>query len=66
MGTAKKRRPIHREQADRLTLVDRWRHFVLDQPVLVHPGETIWVEDDHLLVQRNTGLVDAYPGFVNR
>lgn len=31
-------------------------------PVLVHAGETIWVEDDHLLVQRNTGLVDAYPG----
>lgn len=47
-------------------LVDRWHHFVLDQPVLVHAGETIWVEDGQLLVQRSTGVVDAYPGFVNR
>ncbi|MER7420984.1 hypothetical protein ABT346_30100 [Micromonospora peucetia] len=55
-----------REQADRLTLIDRWRHFALDQPVLVHPGETIWREDDHLLVQRLDGRVDAYPGVMNR
>jgi hypothetical protein len=55
-----------REQADRLTLIDRWRHFMLDRPVLVHRGETIWHEDDHLLVQRLDGGVDAYPGVINR
>ncbi|WP_204292070.1 hypothetical protein [Micromonospora gifhornensis] len=66
MGTARKRRPVHREQADRLTLVDQWHHFVLDRPVLVQPGETIWVEDGHLLVQRSMGVVDACPGFMNR
>ncbi|MFI6228496.1 hypothetical protein ACIBCR_14435 [Micromonospora echinospora] len=55
-----------REQADRLRLIDRWHHLVLNQPVLVHPGETIWREDDHLLVQRLDGRVDAYPGAMNR
>lgn len=60
------RRPVRREQADRLTLLDRWHHFVLDQPVLVHPGEIICVEDDNLLVQRASGVVDAHPGFTNR
>lgn len=54
------------EQADRLTLIDRWGNFVLDQPVLVYPGEKIWTEDGHLLVQRLDGRVDAYPGFLNR
>ncbi|MET8263552.1 hypothetical protein ABZU92_06095 [Micromonospora arida] len=66
VGTARKRQPIRRERADRLTLVNRWHHFVLDQPVLVDAGETVWVEDGYLLVQRTTGVVDAYPGFVNR
>ncbi|MGV9805194.1 hypothetical protein [Micromonospora chersina] len=55
-----------REQADRLTLIDRWQHFVPDRPVLVHPGETIWHEDDRLLVQRLDGRVDAHPGVINR
>jgi hypothetical protein len=55
-----------REQADRLTLIDRWHHFVLNRPVLVHPVETIWHEDDHLQVQRLDGRVDAYPGSVKR
>lgn len=54
------------EQADRLTLIDRWHNFVLNQPVLVYPGETIRQEDGHLLVQRLDGRVDAYPGFPNR
>lgn len=64
-STARRRGRL-REQADRLTLIDRWHHFVLDRPVLVHPGETIWHEDDHLQVQRLDGRVDAYPGSVNR
>ncbi|MEU7948698.1 hypothetical protein AB0C50_28780 [Micromonospora taraxaci] len=53
---------------NRLTasLLDRCHHFVLDQPVLVHPGEAIWVEDGNLLVQRASGVVDAYPGFTSR
>ncbi|MEU7949181.1 hypothetical protein AB0C50_31270 [Micromonospora taraxaci] len=58
--------PSFRAQADRLTLIDRWGHFVLDQPVLVYPGETIWRKGDQLMVQRLDGRVDAYPGFVNR
>ncbi|MEU1646427.1 hypothetical protein OHA01_11320 [Micromonospora zamorensis] len=66
MSTPKRRSPSFREQADRLTLIDRWGHFVLDQPVLVYPGETIWRKGDQLMVQRLDGRVDAYPGFVNR
>ncbi|MEV0725431.1 hypothetical protein AB0I37_21940 [Micromonospora purpureochromogenes] len=54
------------EQADRLTLIDRWCNFVPDQPVLVYPGETIWQKDGHLLVQRLDGRVDAYAGGMNR
>ncbi|MGQ5259859.1 hypothetical protein ACTWLT_03780 [Micromonospora sp. ZYX-F-536] len=54
------------EQADRLTLIDRWRNFVPDQPVLVYPGETIRQDDAHLLVHRLDGRVDAYPGSTNR
>jgi hypothetical protein len=63
MGT--NRRPT-REQVDRLTLVDRWRYFVLDQPTFAHPGDVLWVEDGRLQVQRRDGRVDAYPGFTNR
>ncbi|MEV0325608.1 hypothetical protein AB0H63_04040 [Micromonospora echinospora] len=59
------RHPL-REKADRLTLIDRWRHFVLDQPVLVDAGETIWIEDGQLLVQRIDGRLDLYPGSMNR
>ncbi|MFI6236791.1 hypothetical protein ACIBD9_24800 [Micromonospora sp. NPDC050784] len=66
MSTARRRSPSFREQADRLTLIDCWGHFVLDQPVLVYPGETIWRKGDQLMVQRLDGRVDAYPGFVNR
>ncbi len=66
MTTAGRKQPASRERADRLTLVDRWRHFVLDQPVLVHTGETIWLEDGHLLVQRRDGRLDPYLGFINR
>ncbi|NYH40333.1 hypothetical protein HNR22_000060 [Micromonospora jinlongensis] len=66
MNTAERRSPSFREQADRLTLIDRWGHFVLDQPVLVYPGEAIWRKGDQLMVQRLDGRVDAYPGFVNR
>lgn len=54
------------EQADRLTLIDRWCNFVLDQPIFVYPGETIWQKDGHLLVQRLDGRVDAYAGDHNR
>ncbi|MEW2591926.1 hypothetical protein AB0893_16055 [Micromonospora aurantiaca] len=66
MSTARRKSPSLRERADRLTLIDRWRHFVLDQPVVVHPGETIWRDDDHLYVERLDGRVDAYRGVMNR
>ncbi|MBM0255652.1 hypothetical protein [Micromonospora sp. 4G55] len=66
MTTARREPPASREQANRLTLIDRWRHFVLDQPVLVDTGETIWIEDGHLLVQRVDGRLDSYPGSMNR
>ncbi|GAB2921124.1 hypothetical protein GCM10027280_05170 [Micromonospora polyrhachis] len=55
-----------REQADRLTLISRWGHFVLDRPVFVQLGETIRTLDGYLLVERNNGQVAAYPGYVNR
>ncbi|WP_141715006.1 hypothetical protein [Micromonospora rhizosphaerae] len=61
MTTARRRQPASGEQADRLTLIDRWHHFVLDQPVLVYAGETIWLEDGHLLVRRLDGRLDSYP-----
>ena len=55
-----------REQADRLTIVTEWNHFVPDCPVLVLSGETIWIEDGQLIVQRNDGVVDSYPGNLYR
>ena len=55
-----------RERADRLTLIDRWRHFVPDRPVLLNAGETIWIEDGRLLVHRIDGRLDTYPGLMNR
>jgi hypothetical protein len=54
-----------REQADRLTIVTRWQSFVPDC-LVVRAGETIWVEDGRLIVQRNDGRVDAYPGSLYR
>jgi hypothetical protein len=60
----KTRRPT-REQVDRLTLVDRWRYFILDQPIFANPGDVLWVEDG-LQVQRGDGRVDVYPGFTHR
>ncbi|MET8354904.1 MULTISPECIES: hypothetical protein [unclassified Micromonospora] len=66
MSRAKRKGRALHEQADRLTLIDRWGYLVPDQPVLVHPGETIWRAGDRLLVQRLDGRVDAYPCFVNR
>jgi hypothetical protein len=55
-----------REQADRLTIITRWKHFVPDHPVLVQAGETIWVEDGHLFLQRNDRRLVAYPGSLYR
>ncbi|MEU5566727.1 hypothetical protein [Micromonospora musae] len=66
MSTIGAQRPAARERADRLTLIGRWGHLVLDRPVIVRLGETIRREDDHLLLQRLDGRRDAYPGFVNR
>jgi hypothetical protein len=53
---------MKREQTDRLTLITSWRHFVPEQPVLVQTGEIIWNENDHLMVRRNAGRLDSYPG----
>jgi hypothetical protein len=55
-----------REQVDRLMLITRWHHFEPERPVLAQAGETIWIEDDHLMVKRNTGRLDAYPGAMYR
>ncbi|PWR15458.1 hypothetical protein DKT69_10815 [Micromonospora sicca] len=64
------------EQADRLTLITHWRNFVPERPVLVQPGETIWIEDHrqaehrrpqyHLMVKRNNGQLDSHPGELYR
>ncbi|BCJ73593.1 hypothetical protein CS0771_31370 [Catellatospora sp. IY07-71] len=58
--------PASREQADRLTLISEWGRFNLDRPVLVHAGETVWVEGNHLMVKRADGEVTAHPGFTCR
>ncbi|MGN9812669.1 hypothetical protein ACTMSW_25375 [Micromonospora sp. BQ11] len=64
------------EQADRLTLITDWHNFVPEHPVLVQAGETIWIEDHrlvehrrpqhHLMVKRNNGQLDSYPGELYR
>lgn len=58
--------PPSRERADRLTLVSTWGRFNLDLPVLVHPGETIWIEDGRLMVEHADGELSAHPGFTCR
>ncbi|TQJ19970.1 hypothetical protein FBZ33_0155 [Micromonospora sp. A202] len=64
------------EQADRLTLITEWHHLVPERPVLVQAGETVWIEDHrlaehrrpqyHLMVKRNSGQLDSYPGELYR
>jgi hypothetical protein len=50
-----------RQRADRLTFVSGWCCARLDRPVLLQAGDSIWIEDKHLMVERANGGVTAHP-----
>ncbi len=54
----------NRRAADRLLLVEAIEEqdfgLVLQKPAYLNPGDSYWVEDSDLVVQRNSGLVARY------
>ncbi|WP_446216287.1 hypothetical protein [Micromonospora sp. IBHARD004] len=49
-----------------MTLISGWCCVKLDRPVLVQAGDTVWVEDGYLMVERVGGEVTAHAGLGRR